>query len=279
MESADVRAMPDRRESPDSSVVPPATAGPNRALGPLRAWGLVLGAALVAGFLSWGGVEATRGFFKPRLVKKQMPDGSIVFDPTLASQKLADTRNNALASGIEGGLLALAMGLVGGLLGRSPARGLAVGLVAMMAGALAGALATARLFPIIYRDLVPDPNDLLTPLLVQAGIWMAIGAVAGLALAFGSGAVRRMPDALWGSILGGFLAAGLYRLLHGMLSPASSPTVLVALEPTSRLLAVFCLTGLVSVGAARGAIGKIDRADASAKGKVTGLSSDPLDSR
>jgi hypothetical protein len=215
---------------------------------------MVLVAVLAAGLLSWAGIEATRGLIRPQVFQKQMPDGSTVVDATLDSKKSADMKDVALASGIQGGALALVLAVLGGLVGRSPGRGLAVGLCAMVAGAAAGAAAGYRLFPIIFRDHVPDPNDLLTPLLVQAGIWIAIGAVAGLALGLGLGSVRRVPDALWGSVLGGFLAAGLYRLLYGMLSPASSPTVLVALDPTNRLLAAFCLAGLVSVGAAWGAI-------------------------
>lgn len=259
MESADLQETSDRRVSPDASEVSPSSPGGPRPLPPAKLWAMVLVTAVVAGLLSWGAIEATRDFFKPRLFEVHLPDGSTSMQPSLESQKHADTRNTALVFAIQGGFLALAMGLVGGLASHSPARGLVVGLFAQVAGAAAGALTASFLFPILFRDLVPNPNDLLTPLLIQAGIWMAIGAVGGLALALGLGAFRRVPDALWGSLLGAFLAAGFYRLLHGVLSPASGPMVLVATDPTGRLIAAFCLAVLVTAGAAKGALGPTER--------------------
>lgn len=249
----------DRTETVDPSSVVPAVPEPGAPRLRREVWLVALAAAVVAGLVAWLAEEATYGVFKPRLFHQRLPDGAITFQPTLGSQKVADTRNAALAFGLQGGIVALALGLAGCLGSRSARRGVMVGLVAALAGAAAGAASAAALFPVIYLNPVPDPNDLMTPLMVRAGIWVAIAVVAGAAFAIGFRAGRGLSAPIGGALIGAVLATLLYGLLHGLLSPASGPTTLVAAGARERLIAVALMSLLVAAGAVRGTLGHLHR--------------------
>jgi hypothetical protein len=222
-------------------------------------WAIALGAGVAAGLIAWLAGELTHGFFRPRLYKVEVMGLGTTMQPSRESQFAADLRNAALAFAILGCATGLAMGLAGGLAGGSAARGVVVGLAAQAAGGLVGALAAAALVPFFYRRLVPDSNDLLTPILLHGGIWMAIGAVGGLAFALGLNSRRRLANALGAACIGAFLAAVLFHLLSGSLFPDSGSTEPVASSSGVRLLALLLVTTLVAVGAARGALGRADR--------------------
>ncbi len=224
-----------------------------------RVWTIVLSAAVAAGLIAWLGGEAAYGFFKPRLFVVHLRDGSTSLQPSIGSLRAAEFKNAALASGILGAVLALAMSFAGGLVSGSPARGALVGLGTQAAGALAGVLATLVLFPVLHRQPVPDPNDMLTPIVVQAGIWMTIGTVAGMSFAIGSRNLRHPAKAVLAGCLAAVLAAVLFHLFIGGLFPDSGPPTLFATTPVRRLIAVLTVTILIAAGSARAAMGGMHR--------------------
>jgi len=148
------------------------------------------------------------------------------------------------------------MGAAGGFAARSPARGLTVGLGGLVAGGLVGTGASLGLLPFFFRRVVPNPDDLLSPILIHGGVWMAIGAVGGAAFAIGMRCGRRVFDAAAGACLGALLATLLFHGLSEAFFADSASTVLVATSTWARLLAVFLITVLSACGAARGALGR-----------------------
>jgi hypothetical protein len=215
----------------------------------------VLTAGVAAGFLSWIVGEWTLKAFKPKLFRVQVMLETFI-QPTTQSQNAADLKNAALAFTIFGGFTALAMGLAGGVAGLSRPRGLVVGLIAGLTGAVIGGFASLALLPRFYHRLVPDPNDLLPAMTVHGGIWTAISAVSGLALAVAMGRARRIPSAIIGACLGAVLATVLFHLLSAAVFPDSGSTEPVARSSFVRLLARFLVAAFISAGAVRGVLGR-----------------------
>ena len=218
-------------------------------------WAIALTAGVAAGLFSWLGAELGRQAFRPRLFKVEIL-GRIVNQPSEESQVAADLKNATLGFAILGGLTGLAMGLAGGLAVHSPARGVIVALTALAAGALVGGLACLALLPLFYRRHVPDVNDLLTPILIHGGIWMAIGGVGGLAFAIGMRSGRHRLDAVGAACVGGFLASILFHLLCASFYPDLSSMEPVAGTSVLRLFAMILVTVLVAAGSAMGALGR-----------------------
>ena len=239
-------------DSVESSGTRPASPGGTAERGRSRTVSLALSAVVVAGLVAGLLGEVTHELFQPRLQRFQYGPIPGVDAPSLETQRIADTNNAALVMGIQGAVLALAMGLAGGLASRSPIRGAAVGLGAMVAGGAAGASATLAMLPILFRSLVPNPNDLLTLVLVETAIWSAIGAVAGLAMAMGFWRIRRLPIAVLQGAIAAIVAAIVHRLLCALISPASAPTTFLPDDATSRLLGVGLLFLFVAIGTAGG---------------------------
>jgi len=229
-------------------------------------WTIALAAGVAAGLVAWLAGELAYGFFQPRLYKVDVIAFGTTMQPSKESLAAADLKNATLAFAILGGVTGLAMGFAGGLAGRSPARGVIVGLAAQAAGAIVGALTSLALLPYFFRGLVPNSNDLLSPVLIHGGIWMAIGAVGGLAFAIGMKCRRHLPNAVGAACVGAFLAAVLYHLLSGSLFPDSKSTDPVASSSFVRLLGMLLVTVLVAVGAARGALGRVPRPASPASG-------------
>jgi hypothetical protein len=222
-----------------------------------QVWIIALSAGVAAGVLSWAIVEATHGYFRPRLYQVSAL-GLTTMRPSSESQQLADTLNATLAFVILGGVTGMVMGFAGALSGRSTERAGMVGLAALAAGAagaIVGFLASKVLIPFFYRGLVPDRNDLLTPIMIHGGIWMAIGAVGGLSFAIGMRCWKRVSDVIAGACFGALLATFCFHALSGTLFPMSGSTEPVANTWIVRAMAMFLVPVLIAVGAARGAQG------------------------
>ena len=196
------------KTAPDSGSVRPRSRW--------QVWAIALSAGLAAGLVAWLAGEPARNTFRPRLYRV-ISMGVTGDVPSRESQAEADTKNATVTFAIVGGAMGLAMGLAGGLVSRSLKRGAAVGLAALVAGAIVGVLLSHALIPLFFRRLVPDANDLMTPMLLQAGIWMAIGAVGGLAFGVGMRCGRQLPGTIVAACAGGMCAAVLYNLLSGWL--------------------------------------------------------------
>jgi hypothetical protein len=239
-----------------STTVPPRSEG-NRARPrqQVRVWAIALAGGVVAGLVSWLAGESAYGAFRPKLFKVVIMQ-STHFTPTMQSMNDADLKNATVAFAILGGVTGLVMGFAGGLAGRSVSRGVIVGLGAQALGGLVGALASLALVPLFYRQLVPDTNDLLSPIMIHAGVWMAIGAVGGLAFGIGLRCGRNLLGAVGGACLGACLATVVYHLLSASLFLDSGSTEPVATSPLVRLLAMLLVPVFVATGAARGALGR-----------------------
>jgi len=142
------------------------------------------------------------------------------------------------------------MGIAGGLAGRSPGRAAQVGVAALAIGALAGSGVARLLLPFFFREVVPNLNDLITPILLHGGIWMAIGAVGGAAFSMGVGARRSVAKAAVAGCVGGLAAAVVYHLLGGLILTGSTLTVPLSESASVRLLAMTLPAVLIAIGAA-----------------------------
>jgi hypothetical protein len=209
-------------------------------------------AGLVAGAVSWGAGELAYGAFQPPLSK--VTTGTIVLImATRPDSNAADAKNATLAFAILGSVLGLFLGVAGGLVRRNLLRGVWAGAVGLVLGGLAGAFASLPLLGLYYRQLVPNPNDLMRPLLTHGGIWCAVGATGGLAFGLGSGNWRRLLNAISGAILGAALATALYEGIGIAAFPASSTTEPLPPSWDVRLLARVLVSVFAALGAAAGA--------------------------
>jgi hypothetical protein len=216
-------------------------------------------AGIAAGLASWLAGEFAKEIYQPRMVEVGFGMGVTLTMATAATQNQADFQNATLVFTLAGGIIGLALGLAGGVAGRSVARGLVVGLVALVVGGLVGGVASLALVPLFFRHYVPDPSDLLSPILIHSGIWSAIGAAAGMGFAIGMGRARRIPAAVGGACLGAILATVVFHLVSDVLFPDSGSSRAIAGSALVRLLAILAPTVMVAAGAARGALGRHPR--------------------
>jgi hypothetical protein len=252
--SAEVGSIPG--QTVDGDFTESATSSPpgSRPRSNGQVWTIALAFGLMAGLFAWGAEEATYGLFRPqlfRVVILRMPS----LQPSRESQNAADIKNATLAFAFLGCLTGLAMGFAGGVAGRSTVRGVVVGVAAMLLGGLIAAGTSLVLLPAFFRQLVPDPSDLLTPIMIHGGIWGAIGALGGLAFAIGMGRGRRVVDAIIGACFGTLLATIVFHFSGEMLFPNSRSFDALATLPIVRLMAMVSVSVLLAVGAVWGTLG------------------------
>ncbi len=252
---------PGQEEPSSAAMVEPLAHEGSQPPTRLQVWAIVLSAAVAAGLIGCVLGELTKGFFQPRLfLVEAMGQRSLM--PSRESQNAADFKNAILALGILGAVTGLGMGLAGVVAAGSPARGLIVGLGGLVAGGAVGALTAWALFPFLFQGLVPDLNDLFSPILVMGGIWAAIGAVGGLAFSHGLGCRRTLPNAAFAAGAGAFLASVLFHCLSAILFPSSSSVELFTGSSFARSLAMLLVPILVGAGGALGTLGRLNRPSA-----------------
>jgi hypothetical protein len=236
-----------------------ANAPPNEPPSAGRLWSFALGAGIVAGLLSWGAGELAKGAFQPRLFEVVVLQMKMTQSTTL-SENAAMLKNATLAFGLLGLLSGLVSGLAGGLAGRSSVRTLIAALSGGALGGMVGVGASLALIPQFFRQLVPDPNEMLLPMLIHGGIWAPISAVAGAALAFGCGADRRILRAVVGAALGACLGTVLYHGIASTFFPESGYAEPLAATSAVRLLSRMLVTVLAALGAWRAIVSSPHRA-------------------
>jgi hypothetical protein len=219
---------------------------------PRSVWRIALISGVTAGIVAWTAGELTLGAFKPELVEQVFISGPMR-QPTLITQNVADFKNAMLSVAILGGVMAFAMGLAGGLVSRSIVRGLLVGTSAAIICALTGAGIARLVLPFFYRRLAPDPNDVMTPILIHGGMWTALAAVSAVAFAIGIKARRDFFYIVVNACIAAFSASFLYHTAAEGLFPTANSSEPIATAPAARLLAATLVTLLVAVGAASGA--------------------------
>jgi len=221
---------------------------------PRQVWELALAAGVAAGLVSWLAGELAHDVFKPRLYETEVM-GMKTMQPTALSQNAADSKNARLAMSILGCITGLALGVAGGLADRSPSRAVTVGLAGAAAAGPIAALASWALLPFFFRSFVPDPEDVLPPILIHGGIWAAIGAIGGAAFAIGAGRVRRAALAVVGACVGACLASVVFHVFSLAIFPDSRSTEPLASSSFVRLLAALVVTVLIAIGAVLGVQG------------------------
>jgi hypothetical protein len=266
MGSADSRSTSAETEMivPARSPVSPEM---NRSRPRRQVWAIALSAGIIGGITAWFAGELAHGFFRPRLYEVQAM-GMTSMQPSRQSREAADSANAMLSLALLGGVTGLIMSLAGGIACRSPVRGAMGALPALVSGAAVAVLVSMALIPFFFRGLVPDTNDLLTPIMIHGGIWMAIGAVGGLAFAVGMGRRHHFSSALGAACVGAFLASVLYHLIDAGLFPDSNATEPISNSRLVRLLSSIIPAVFIALGAARGSLGR-ERETKASKASIT----------
>lgn len=243
--------------APSPSIEPPAVASgasPDLRASRARLWVWVLGAGFLAGIVSWLGGEGCVGLIKP--ARHTVNSHGINLAVTdRRSEAAAMAKNAALAFLLLGAALGGGLGAAGGLARGSRRSAIQASWTGLAAGAVAAGGMSVAILPAfnIYQRLHPDEvaRDLLLPLLVHAGIWSAVGATGGLALALGLGGRGLVPRAVLGGFLGAAVATVVYELT-GAFFPAARTAQFVSATWETRLMARLAVTLLAAAGAAMG---------------------------
>ncbi len=223
---------------------------------PGLAWLLVVAAGLLAGLAGFGIGEAAPRFVAPSLEfsAEIRRNGTQVPIEMERRFRISRDQTAALAYGGLGMILGLGLGLAGGLARRSPSAAIAGGIVGLVLGGAAGAGTTLAVLPSYHaaRDSATDENhndDLPLALLTHGGIWIAVGAAAGLALGIGLGGGARMARATIGGILGAAIASMLYEFGGAIMFPLAETFRPMAKEAVPRLFAQLVVGLCVAAGA------------------------------
>jgi len=205
-----------------------------------------LGAALVAGFVSWRIGEAMHGYYRP---PKAASGGRYDFSALNREQAVADRKNAVIAFGTFGALLASTFG-VAGALGRRSWIALATAMLAgLVLGGLGGALVSYGVAPMFSRFYADKDPVLLLPVLVRGSICAVIGMAAGLALGLGArgpaGALRPLTGGLLGSLFGVIAS----ETINAVVYPMDRNDQLIPTSMIARLLCYVGVAGCVALGA------------------------------
>ena len=196
--------------------------------------------------LAFGAGEAIYELIPPRNDRIDTM-GNIMFAPTAATMRTAETQNAALCFGALGICLGGCLGVAGGLARRSTAATLLAGALGAILGGAAGAGISLALIPIVFK-LQPAQFDyeLIGSVLMHGAIWGTTGAVAGLAFAVGLGRPRTLV-VRWQPVSGGpVLGTIAFDLIGAAVFPLASTAEPISTTWPSRLLARM----LVAVGTA-----------------------------
>jgi hypothetical protein len=183
----------------------------------LWCWALVLG--VLAGVVSWAGEEASRDPRYQSIYVNPEPPSPEVFPGPLTARLMANARRKTgmIAYGLEGTVLALALGVAGGMARRSVKWAIAGGLTGLVVGGAVSVSVGRVVVLMFWRKFNSDPmaDSVLLPILMRAGLLGPIGAAAGLALGVGLGGGARALRTTIGGLLGGVFAAVLFDFIIG----------------------------------------------------------------
>lgn len=242
-------------ETPAAAEATPAAEAPavvGQALPPARVWTLVLIAGLIAGLASWLVGEAFHGQFDPAL-----PQSNGLPTPNDARRDAQARRTGEILTatityGSLGAILGLALGLAGGLARRSPRSTLTAALSGTILGAIAGAAMTQLLMPIYFRNFDPEGNDMVLAIMIQGGIFSAIGAVGGAALGIGLGGWGLALRTLLGGLLGAIAGVLLFQVVGALAFPLDETAKLISATWVTRLFCHLSVTLLAAICATTG---------------------------
>jgi hypothetical protein len=131
--------------------------------------------------------------------------------------------------------------------------------IGLIGGAVAGASVSAALALGVFYPLWTPEAGLLLPLTVHGGIWGAIGAVGGLALALGLNDRRLALHTLLGGLVGAVAGTLAFEIFNATVYPLIKVETLVPSERYARLAAHLCVAVAAATGAATGVMGDAKR--------------------
>jgi hypothetical protein len=215
------------------------------AVGRLRPWILALGAATIAGLLTWAVGEKTYNLYRP---PKEVLANRFAFAELNRHQAVADQKNGAVAYGTFGAWLGLFFGAAGGLAGR-PTRTLLIGALAgLVSGGLVGGVAGYALAPLLPQYYDDKDPTIVLPILVRGGIVAAAGVAAGLAFDVGRDGRRGFLRPLIGGLIGSILGLVAFELIFALGFPMVRNDHVIPRSGTTRLLCYLCVAIGVAVG-------------------------------
>ena len=189
--------------------------------------------AIAAGVIAWGAGES-------RLLRVDTAETDVMLLGQKIRSATAETIQKAeITTAIRtfacfGALL----GLAGGLAGKPRRGAIRAGLIGLILGGILGGVAALVVVPIHSRLVIEPVPEFLTTFLGHAGIWMPIGAAAGLALGLGSNLDPRQTRlAIVGGLLGAAIAAILYEVAGALAFPLAETDLPISKSPGSRFLA------------------------------------------
>jgi hypothetical protein len=165
----------------------------------------------------------------------------------------AMVRTGAVSFIQQGAILGVVLGLVGGLARRSVRSALVAAVAGGGLGAVAAASAAHAVLPVYFRNVDPQGNSLVLPLLTHGAIWMAAGAAAGLGFGIGLGRSGLWARCALGGLLGAVAATVLYDLIGALAFPLDKTSEPVSATVATRLFAQVAVAVLVAACAAIGA--------------------------
>ncbi len=220
---------------------PPFSAQPGRLLAFAITAALIAGAAaLVAGENILDAYH--NDLFPPLKITPTIEDMSRLKAARLSTATLTFT--------CLGGFLGLAMGLAGGLARRSILAGIRAAIFGFVLGAAAEGILAYLVVSMFFKRYDQLAGDLALPLLTHGAIWLAVGAIGGLAFGLGLGGQDRWRSTLVGGLLGAAVATVVYEI-GGALVFASSKTELpLSSSVTTRAIALLLVALFSAVGVA-----------------------------
>jgi hypothetical protein len=244
----------------DASDGPPRPEDPGPAnessSSPGRTWLLILAAGLLGGLWGFAIGESGQRFIQPsiEMPPEIMRNGQARTKEMERRRALCRDQIAALAYGGLGMVLGLALGVAGGLARRAPLAAIVAGVTGLVLGGAAGAGSTAVLVPNFHAARLAfseedHNNDLALALRTHGGIWITIGAAAGLALGIGLGGWSRTARSVIGGILGAVVAAAIYEFGGAILFPLAETFRPTAYEVIPRLFAHLTVALCVAAGA------------------------------
>ncbi len=234
-------------DAPEPATAPVAgqadmTGNPGR-----RALVYAVGAALVAGSLTWGVGEKTYGYYRPSAKAQPNPRE---FSGLNREMRIADQKNTAIAFGTFGAFLGMLCGAAGGASRRSIPHGVSAALAGLVLGGIGAAVAGYGLAPIFAHFYSDETQSLTLPFLIRGSIWAVAGMAAGLAFGGGWRGALGMTTGSVGGMCGSVCGTAAFEVVNAVLFPSDRNDAVIPSSTQARLLAYL----LVSVAAAVGAV-------------------------
>jgi hypothetical protein len=148
-----------------------------------------------------------------------------------------------------GGILGLVLGLAGGLARRSTFAGVSAAMLGLLLGSAAAASLSLVVVSIFFKSYDPQSGDLVLPLFTHGAIWLAVGAVGGLALGLGLGGRGRWKSTLVGGLAGAAAATVVYELVGALVFASSKTDLPLSSSSTTRGMAMLLVATMSSIGA------------------------------